>query len=413
MGAAGQGLLALGAGGNSSYPAQAGALGYAGINNSLVIEFDVVQDAWDPTSNHIAIQTCGTNYNTPVHDPGIYQIGDNTNVQSCLFNEAIDSNIPLLADGAVHNIVITYTPPPKGQTGSLQIWLDPTFFDNTHTPTGPPIMIVPYTINDPTYGLALDTTNCKEGDLYCGSAWVGFSASQPSNGEQQDILGWEFTPHVTTQIRKVIPPGGVPATYPFGAHQLTVTYPLGFSNPNGTTMVVNAIPVDRATFYQTRLLGTDFANEQCIVYQGAGNEFIANGNCIVYSVTCQDSAGNTVDCPNPSNGDIGFVFMYNTLDPVNANNADLLQTIPVGSNGWFSIFEAFYNDGQTSSGGSKGFGGGGGGRPKPRKFSAPDEVGSADFVATFCTPDNCPRGERKQKFYFERLPSEDRERKQK
>src|SRR5271167_608125 len=38
MGATGSGIFALGAGGNSNYPDQAGALGYAGINNSLVIE---------------------------------------------------------------------------------------------------------------------------------------------------------------------------------------------------------------------------------------------------------------------------------------------------------------------------------------------------------------------------------------
>src|SRR5208283_3155014 len=55
-GASGFGFRALGAGGGTN---QAGALGYAGINNNLVIEFDIVQDPWDPTSNHIAIQTCG------------------------------------------------------------------------------------------------------------------------------------------------------------------------------------------------------------------------------------------------------------------------------------------------------------------------------------------------------------------
>ena len=59
-------------------------MGYAGINNNLVIEFDVVQDPWDPTSNHIAIQTCGPNTNTPVHLPGDYTIGNNHQVQSCL-----------------------------------------------------------------------------------------------------------------------------------------------------------------------------------------------------------------------------------------------------------------------------------------------------------------------------------------
>src|SRR5208283_3885622 len=124
-GAQGQGLTALGAGGSQTLPNQAGALGYAGINNNLVIEFDVVQDPWDPTSNHIAIQTCGPNTNTPAHLPGIYTIGNNSNVQSCLLSQAaIDSNIPMIGgacsdgvctDGSLHNVVIQYQPPSGNQ----------------------------------------------------------------------------------------------------------------------------------------------------------------------------------------------------------------------------------------------------------------------------------------------------------
>lgn len=386
MGATGQGLTALGAGGNTGYGNQDGAMGYAGIKNSLAIEFDVHEDAWDPTSNHIAVQTCGpNNANTPVHDSGTYTIGNNNNVTSCLLYQSqasIDSSIKTLGgscsdgsctDGTPHDVVIQYTP---GQpTGTLQIWLDPTYFDNTHTPTNAPTMIVPYNINDPSYGLSLDPLNG-------GSAWVGFTASQPNDsetGEKQDILAWEFTPHVPTSVTQLIPPGGVPAVYAFGSHQTTITYPIGFSNPNGITMTVKATPVDRATFYQTRLLGTGFANEQCIVYEGTGNGFIANGNCIVYTVSCQQS-GSPVSCPTASgNSDIGIVTMYNSLDPITANNADFLETCPTGSNNWFSIFQAFYNDGQTTSGGSNGFGN----SPSGNSCTSGQGYMNADIVATF------------------------------
>jgi len=51
-GATGQGLTALGAGGNPNYPKQAGAMGYAGINNNLAVEFDIHQDPWDPNASH-------------------------------------------------------------------------------------------------------------------------------------------------------------------------------------------------------------------------------------------------------------------------------------------------------------------------------------------------------------------------
>src|SRR5271166_6115696 len=94
MCASGFGIRALGAGGSQTCPNQAGALGYAGINNSLVIEFDVAADPWDPNGNHIAIQTCGPNFNTPVHLEGDYTIGNNDMVTSCLLSQqSIDTMI--------------------------------------------------------------------------------------------------------------------------------------------------------------------------------------------------------------------------------------------------------------------------------------------------------------------------------
>ena len=74
-------------------------MGYAGIHNNLVIEFDILQDAWDPNSNHIAIQTCGPNTNTPVHLPGNYTIGNNHHVRAACYNNAIYDLPPEHSDG--------------------------------------------------------------------------------------------------------------------------------------------------------------------------------------------------------------------------------------------------------------------------------------------------------------------------
>jgi len=404
MCASGFGFLSLGAGGNPLYPEcpnQGGALGYAGINNSLVIEFDVLQDQWDPNSNHIAIQTCGPGINTPVHEPGNYTIGNNNMVQSCLLNQSqqsIDTNIPMMGascndggctDGSVHNVVIGYTPPQMGaQLGLLQIWLDPTFVPGTHIPQGMPTMSVPYNIvydatNNPN-GLQLDPAGG-------GSAWVGFTASQPGNqGETQDVFGWEFTLQSPVQITQTIQPGGMPTQFAFGAHETDVTYPAGFSNPNGIMMTVTATPVDRQLFYQTRLAGTDFSNEQCIVYGGTGGgnpPTSTNGSCIVYSYQCQDQSGNPADCPSEMDPTIVVDTTYYTMDNVNANNADYLENDAIGSNNWMSIFTSYQSpplDG-TTSGGTKGFGSSGGAK-KPvllhRKVMA-NQVQNADVVATF------------------------------
>ncbi len=80
FGATGASRTALGVGN--------GGVGYAGIPNSIAIEFDTAQDPWDPTSNHVALQTCGVKTNTPVHLAGQYTIGQNHNVTSCLYSQA-------------------------------------------------------------------------------------------------------------------------------------------------------------------------------------------------------------------------------------------------------------------------------------------------------------------------------------
>lgn len=396
-GATGNGLTAVGAGN--------GGMGYAGISNNLAIEFDILQDPWDPIPNHIAIQTCGPNTNTPVHLPGDYTIGTNDHVTSCLYNSAIydlPSGSQLggtcsgssCTDGAMHNVVIGYTPPNSqtGQPGMLQIWLDPPFLPNTHTPVpgAPTVLNVPYNIvyNSETnpLGLNLDPLNG-------GSAWVGFTASQPNDGTVQDLLGWEFTNQAPTQVQQVIQPGGTPTVFAFGSHQTTVTYPAGFTNPNGTLMTVLATPTDRLQFYQMRLLGTQFANEQCVTYLGLGGGMqpIASGNCMVYTYSCQDSMGNPVTCPteplctSPTGSQcIAIDTTFYTTDNVTPTNADYLENDAMGSNNWMSIFTAYQSapiDG-TTSGGSRGFGGGGSRTPSKRRFFT-GGADTADIVATF------------------------------
>jgi hypothetical protein len=413
MCASGVGITALGAGGNPQCPNQTGALGYAGINNSLVIEFDISQDAWDPNGNHIAIQSCGPNTNTPVHEQGDYTIGNNDMVTSCLLSQqAIDTNIKNIGDncngetcndGEPHDVVISYTPPTSSQPGALQIWLDPNFVAGTHDPIGPPTMSVPYNIvydpnNNPS-GLILDPQNG-------GSARAGFTASQPSasdrrngisgpsGGTAQDILGWEFTNHGVVQIQEPIQNGGTPTVFAFGEHQTTVTYPQGFMNDNNILMTVTATPVDRLAFYP-RLVAGGFPNEQCIVYAGTGGgspPTATNGRCIVYSYTCQDQMGNQVSCPNeplctnPQQSQcIDVNTTFDTMDNVTPTNADYLENDAIGSNNWASIFLSFQSkpiDG-TTSGGTRGFGAGGSKPAVVRTHRKAGNVGTADIVATF------------------------------
>ena len=392
MGASGAGLTALGAGNGTT----GGGMGYAGINNSLAIEFDIKSNDWDPNSNHVAVQSCGAvNYNTPVHEPGVYTIGNNHNVTSCLlFHDNNNIGTPsarigpicgginaICHDGAVNTVVIEYTPPspPNQPTGTLSIWLNPDLIPGTHTPKpGAPTIVPPiaYTINDPTYGLTLDTSKCGQQQQNCGYAWVGFTASQPAKSTAQDILAWEFTPHMPIQITKQLQNGGMPTQFPFGGHQMDVTYPKGFMNqcdnndPNCIYMTVVATPVPQTQFFVDRLWHTNFANEACVRYLQTG------GNCIVYSVTCTQN-NMPVSCPTePPDNLITMQSKFTTTDPISTTNADFLETDPSGSNNWFSIFTSYdpndYDGIVTGMG--QGF------RPIG---SGPGGVSSADLVATF------------------------------
>lgn len=348
-GAQGAGVTALGVGG--------GGIGYAGVPNSLAVEFDVFGNQWDPeglntNANHIAVQSCGTNSNTPVHYRGDTPntIGNVADAPICLVNSntdfaAINSDLPVqiagscidgCQDGQVHEVVIEYTPPiGDASNGRLQVWIDPTFVAGTHTPNSDSIAAIdtPYTIAaNPTapasQGLALDPANG-------GSAWVGFGASQGFNATVQDILAWEFTPHVPTVIEQPIPAGGTTAIFNFGSHNLKVTYPPGFINPTGIIMEVTATTVDPTVFQATRLASTPFAAEQCVVYEGTG------GNCVVYSVVCEDpNTDADVACPSEPTPTIDIKTNYDTLQNVGAS-PDFLKADPIGSNNWISIFTSF------------------------------------------------------------------------
>ena len=369
-GARGKGLTAVGVGN--------GGLGYAGIPNSLAIEFDTAANAWDPTlngNNHVAVQGCGLNSTThlpntngPVHTSGTYTIYHNNNVTSCLVGSSLNNSnsLPHLgvncsgnscADGTPHDVVIEYA--PVNGVFMLTVWVDPTLIPGTHTPTSSSAKAINIAYNidstqNPATGLALATNPKGTPPRF---AWVGFTAGQNSQPQQHDVLAWEFTPHTPTVVQQRIPNGGTTATYSFGANDTQVTYFQGFTNTDrrcdGTMatgvfceMTVLATPIDRNTFHQTRLVGTNFANEQCVLYQGTG------GNCVVYSITCQNSnAPNTnVQCPQSlpdtcnnigDKGCIVFSTGYLTTDGITAVNADYLKADPIGTNNWITIFESF------------------------------------------------------------------------
>jgi hypothetical protein len=146
--------------GLEAYGNRGAAMGYGGISNAVVVEFDIYknerenEDHSDPDGNHISVQT--TVEQGPVHPEHNYSIGAFTAVPELIGNES-----------EFHTARILYTP------GTLQI-----FIDDQEEP-----FEVELTLED--------RINLDE-----GSAFVGFTAStNPEYGwAAHDILTWTFEP---------------------------------------------------------------------------------------------------------------------------------------------------------------------------------------------------------------------------
>lgn len=294
-----------------------GAIGYGvpdpgdngvAIPNSLAVEFDTYQNAFDPNANHIAVQSCGPDANTQDHTA--------TCPNGNLANLGIISDLGgiNLADGNMHTAVIEYDP------GTLKIYIDN---------LGLPVLIIKTDLSS--------LLNISD-----GNAWVGFTGSTGGFTENNDILSWTFAPaNVPTPIEQTLTTSDetVQTNYLYGSYN----HKLQYSNANGgDNVTVTAIPIDPITFHDTRLSGTLFTNAQCVPYGGAG------GKCVLFEVVCTQTQGN--DCT-----DLNY-DLFNNFDGPLIAGACVLKA-PIGTNSWQNIIETFTqgrDDGGGKSG-SKGF----------------------------------------------------------
>ncbi|MBM2814548.1 MAG: hypothetical protein HW421_1310 [Ignavibacteria bacterium] len=139
----------------------AGNIGFAGIPNSVAIEFDTYNnktDMYDPDGNHVAVFSNGIKGNYAFHNP-----------QFCL---GTSSNIPQLrADNTLYYAKIDYNMEP----GKLRVWLD-----NTDKFDGNPAL----TIDKFELAKAINLDN--------GRAYIGFTSATGDSYQIHEIQSWKY-----------------------------------------------------------------------------------------------------------------------------------------------------------------------------------------------------------------------------
>ena len=171
---------ALGSGG--------GGLGYSGISNAVVVEFDTWFDSElkDPFENHLAVLTRGV---------GELRAEHNNHLGVCL-------DVPYLADGQGHNVHLRYD--PLFQT---EIALHPSFQAAPHLID----LIYPSAVHfrhglgtlriyiddstSPTLSVPMSLSAFLKLDR--GAAWVGFTASTGDSYQSHEITSWSFLEHTS------------------------------------------------------------------------------------------------------------------------------------------------------------------------------------------------------------------------
>ncbi|MBZ5640195.1 MAG: PxKF domain-containing protein [Acidobacteriia bacterium] len=264
-----------------------------GIPDSLGVELDTYQNAYDPNANHVAIQSCGTASNSPDHNDPNCALGINP------------APGVTLADGNAHTVRVDYNPPAE-ETSNFIVSID-----------GVQVLAI-------AVDLSTKLSLGEEG----GVAWVGLTAATGGSFENHDILSWSFTPHVASSISIPLNPAGGTNNYVCGNYNKKLVYP-----PNsGGLLTITCLPVSPCDFQNTRLPGTGPAGAQtdtsCIVYDGTG------GNCVVFRAVC---TGSPSEC-QPFASVADSFTSYDTLQVI--ENPGYLKA-PVGTNAWGSIFASF------------------------------------------------------------------------
>jgi hypothetical protein len=253
-----------------------------GIPNSLAVEFDTYKNSMDPNNNHVAIQSCLTGPNSV--DPSC-QIADN-------------AILPVtLADGNVHTVTISYTPPTlsgcgEGGTGPCAGRLHVSLDNTDLFPSG----------------VAFDLTAIG---LNSGNAWVGFTAATGGGDDNQDILSWTFSPDAQSTVVTT----GALSTLSFQNAAQTAVYDYTAKLTTGSPVAFQVKPILMTQSACNALVQKNFWPAHCFVFENAENSGMAAS--VLFEVTCPQAPGGT--CGSSTNQNF-FAELGTNFDVLKADN---------------------------------------------------------------------------------------------
>ena len=251
-----------------------------GIPNSLAVEFNIFQNAGDPSNSDVAIQNCGGTGANSVDPTCTIAVNDLTQLASPIN----------LADGNVHSVTITYSGPG---TKLLDVILDN-------------VNLFPATPSNPSGGVVFDLTTIG---LTNGNAWIGFTASTGGGNVNQDILNWTFQPQAQTAV--INQNTETDLTFPNAAGNNVYNYNAQLTAPYAQP-VITVQPILVSSNACNALVQKNFWPARCFVYDNAENSGI--DAAVMFELTCPDSPGGICSNNQSFFANLGSDFSFEFSD---------------------------------------------------------------------------------------------------
>ena len=230
--------------------------------------------------NHMALQSCGPGQQNSVAHLGtpncLITLGGTSTLVSNPNTSAappVAASAVTLSDGAPHQVVVVYNGDNDSPKDYISVYLDAALNAGTHTPVAGSV---------PVFSGPFDIANYV--NLNKGTAYVGFTAATGGSFQQNELMGFSFTPHDFASAN--VCPSGQTTPAPCNS-----PLPVGF-NFSGATTVSQIQVVTQGVTGLDFQLGT---GSTCVNSFSAGDSCTVNVNFAPLAPGLRMGAVNLLD----------------------------------------------------------------------------------------------------------------------